>query len=102
AWFMLHRIRLGMQTSGGKFRGNVEVDETFIGGKARNMHKSKREQKITGRGASGKVVVIGTLQRSQDGKPSQVRAEVAENRNADTLHGFVKENVNKGANLYSD
>src|SRR5437016_1928296 len=104
AWFMLHRIRKAMQTNGfmGKMSGHVEVDETFIGGKARSMHKAKREQKITGRGASGKVIVIGTLQRSKDGKPSQVRAEVAENRNADTLQGFVKENVRKKAKLYSD
>src|SRR3712207_788961 len=54
AWFMMHRIRLAMQT--GTFErlsGEVEVDETYIGGRARNMHKSKREQKITGRGMSG-------------------------------------------------
>ncbi len=52
AWFMLHRIRLAMQTgSFGKLSGQVEADETYIGGKARNMHKSKREEKITGRGA---------------------------------------------------
>src|SRR2546423_3280151 len=104
AWFMLHRVRKAMQTQSfiRKMSGHVEVDETFIGGKARNMHKSKREQKITGRGASGKVGGIGTLQRSKDGSPSQVRAEDAENRNADTLQGFVKENVRRKAKLYSD
>src|SRR5438105_2056031 len=62
AWFLLHRIRLAMQT--GTFEtadGAVEVDETFIGGKARNMHKWKREQKIHGRGTSGKAVVLGIL-----------------------------------------
>src|SRR3954447_14112140 len=48
AWFMLHRIRLAMQdeTSGGMLGGDVEVDETFIGGRARNMHADKRARKI--------------------------------------------------------
>src|SRR5213594_1949423 len=50
-WFMLHRIRLAMQTGTfQKLSGEVEVDETYIGGKARNMHKRDRERKITGRG----------------------------------------------------
>src|SRR5437016_5626140 len=54
AWHMLHRIRLAMQTgSFDKFQGEIEADETFIGGKARFMHKSKRERNITGRGAVG-------------------------------------------------
>src|SRR6185437_8959971 len=52
AWFLLHRIRLAMQTrSFRKLSGEVEVDETFIGGKAKNMHASKRERIITGRGS---------------------------------------------------
>src|ERR1019366_8584694 len=65
AWFMLHRIRLAMQdkADGGKLGGEVEVDETFIGGKARNMHLSKRRKLITGRGGVGKVAVMGVLQR---------------------------------------
>src|SRR5690348_14846655 len=58
AWFMLHRIRLAMQGSdGGKLSGEVEVDETFIGGKARNMHPDKRRQKITGTGGKDKTAV---------------------------------------------
>lgn len=65
AWFMLHRIRLGMQdiNGGGTLSGEVEVDETFIGGKARNMHAAKRREKIHGRGPTGKSVVMGMLQR---------------------------------------
>src|SRR5437870_11713925 len=55
AWFMLHRIRLAQQgKQGGKLAGEVEVDETFIGGKARNMHKGKRERVITGTGGKDK------------------------------------------------
>jgi transposase-like protein len=59
AWFMLQRCRLAMQDSsaGGMLAGEVEVDETFIGGKARNMHKDVRARRITGRGPEGKAVV---------------------------------------------
>src|SRR5436309_11431680 len=64
AWFMLHRIRLAMQTgSFSKLSGTVEVDETFIGGKARNMHKRVREQKITGSGHRDKTPVLGMIER---------------------------------------
>jgi hypothetical protein len=72
AWFMVQRIRLAMQT--GTFEKaivQVEVDETFIGGKARNMRKWVREQKITGTGGKDKTMVVGVFQR--DGK---VRATV--------------------------
>lgn len=63
AWFMLHRIRLAMRT--GSFRklsGVVESDETFVGGRAANMHKEKRERKILGRGSVGKAIVHGLLE----------------------------------------
>jgi transposase-like protein len=65
AWFMLHRIRLAMQDThtGGKLSGEVEVDETFIGGKARNMHTDKKAEKIHGRGPEGKTVVAAVLER---------------------------------------
>jgi hypothetical protein len=64
ACFMLHRIRLAMQHGSiEKLPGEVEVDENFIGGKARNMHKGKRAEKIRGRGSSGKVAVMGRLGR---------------------------------------
>src|SRR5665213_1043779 len=73
AWFMDHRIRfaLGMD-SGEKMSGHVEADETFIGGKARNMHASKRARRITGTGGKDKVPVMGILERGKDGKPSTV------------------------------
>jgi hypothetical protein len=73
AWFMLHRIRLAMQNGsfikmGGK-GGPVEVDETYIGGKARNMHFEKKIRMIDGgRGTVGKVAVMGLLQRHGKGK----------------------------------
>ena len=64
AWFMLHRIRLAMQNDPAfKLSGEIEVDESFIGGKARNMHASKREQKIHGRGPGDKAIAFGMLER---------------------------------------
>ena len=76
AWFMLQRIRLAMQTGTfEKASGQVEVDETFIGGKARNMHKHIRQQKITGTGGSDKTMVVGVLQRG-----GKVRANVINSR----------------------
>lgn len=104
AWFMMHRIRKAMQTGSflRKMSGHVEVDETFIGGKARNMHKSRREQVIQGRGTAGKVIVMGSLQRGSDKGPSQVKTAVVENRHRETLQGFVRENVRKGSKLYTD
>jgi len=64
AWFMLHRARLAHQPKvGGKLSGEVEVDESFIGGKARNMHPWKRRQRITAPGPKDKVPVMGILER---------------------------------------
>jgi transposase-like protein len=64
AWFMLQRIRTAMHTGTfNKLSGQVEADETFIGGKARNMHKDKRAEKITGRGPKDKAIVMGVLER---------------------------------------
>src|ERR1700733_6549185 len=62
AWHMMHRIRLAMQdNNGGKLSGEVEIDESFIGGKSRNMHKGKRAEKIQGRGSDGKEIVFGMV-----------------------------------------
>lgn len=68
AWFLLHRIRLAMQngTFETKMGGTIEVDETFIGGLSRNMHKKDRTRKITGMGGTGKAVVMGLLERYGD------------------------------------
>src|SRR5215204_3243863 len=92
AWFMLHRIRLAMQSgSFDKMAGAIEADETFIGGKARNMHKSKRAEKITGTGGSGKVAVMGLLNRHGADKTSTVRTKVIADRKRGTLHAEVIE-----------
>lgn len=100
AWFMLHRIRLAMQNGsllklGGS--GNpVEADETFIGGKARNMHKSKRARLDT-RAFGNKTIVAGFLER--EGK---VKTQVIANRSTPTLHEAVKAHVHSGSHLTTD
>ena len=99
AWFMLHRIRLAMQDTetGGKLGGDVEVDESFIGGKARNMHANKRYEKIRGRGPEGKAIVAAVLERG-----GKVRAKVVEKRKKKDLQALVRENVEAGSRIYSD
>jgi len=98
AWFLLHRIRLAQQgKQGGKFAGEVEVDETFIGGKSRNMHKSKRARVITGTGGKDKTVVLGMMERG-----GNVRAMVVDNRRKKELQSRVREQVEAGAAIFSD
>ena len=101
AWFMLHRIRLAMQTSSfvklGGNGGEVEVDETFIGGKARNMHLSKRKRRITGTGVWDKTPVIGILERGKE-----VRAAVIPNVRKKAVQQEVKSHVAAGSALYTD
>ena len=99
AWFMLHRIRDAMQDTqtGSKLSGEVEVDETFIGGKARNMHRTKRERVITGTGGKDKIVVMGILERG-----GNVRAMVVDNRRKKELQKQVREHVEAGTAIFSD
>jgi transposase-like protein len=101
AWHMLHRLRLVTQTgSFMKLAGDVEVDETFIGGKARFMHKGKRQ--IKGTGMVGKTAVMGLLERhGPDGK-SKVRVKVIPTTKKSQLQAEVRANVEPGANLDSD
>jgi transposase-like protein len=99
AWFMMHRIRLGMQDEqgGGKLGGEVELDETFIGAKARNMHKAKRAEKIQGRGPDGKEIVFGMVERG-----GKVIATHVESRKKKELQKVVREHVEAGAAIFSD
>jgi len=101
AWHMLHRIRLAMQDtwSGGKLSGEVEVDETFIGAKARNMHADVKARKLQGRrgGTQGKAIVAAVLERG-----GRVRAKVVDKRRKNQLQSLVRENVEPGSALYSD
>jgi transposase-like protein len=98
AWFLDHRIRLAL-TCGSfeKLTGHVEADETFIGGKARNMHVSKRKRRITGTGGNDKTAVMGILERG-----GKVRTAVIPNRRKAALQAEVKKHVEAGAALYTD
>lgn len=103
AWFMLHRIRMAMKSGTfGKMDGEVESDETFVGGKAANMHAKRRNKVITGRGAVGKAIVHGLLERGHDGEPSQVRASVVLDTEAATLVPEIVANVELGTSVYTD
>jgi transposase-like protein len=107
AWFMLSRIRLAMQDdlTGGNLAGEVEVDETFIGGKARNMHKDVRVRRMQGRrgAADGtKTIVLGILERASESKPKRVRATVISDRKARTILPEVAGHVESGSKLYTD
>jgi transposase-like protein len=105
AWFMLQRIRLAMQDSdsGGKLGGEVEVDETFIGGKARNMHAAKRKRLGISQSRSmiGKVAVMGLLERNTAGA-SQVRLEVVRTRRKHELEQTIGAHVTPGSTVYTD
>ena len=105
AWFMLQRCRLAMQDelTGGNLGGEVEVDETFIGGKVRNMHKSKklrltRESNGQGMyGGHGKAIVFGILERN-----GRVRASVIPDRTKKSIQPIVRGSVEPGAVIHSD
>lgn len=98
AWFMLHRIRLAQQGKhGGKLAGEVEIDETFIGAKSRNMHKDKRARVITGTGGKDKEIVMGMLERG-----GNVRVMHVENRRKSELQRQVREHVEAGAAIFTD
>jgi transposase-like protein len=104
AWFMLHRIRLAMQdeTLGSKLGGpgrEVEADETFIGGRARNMHKAVKTRRISGRGQSAfdKLIAMGMLERGW-----RVRAMVISDRQKETLQPIVRKHVHADSILFTD
>ena len=97
AWFLAHRLRDALSQNGNQFSGPVEVDETYMGGRRKNMPKSKRE-KMSGRGPVGKTAVVG----AKDRETNQVAAKVVESTDKDTLQGFVEDHAAKGAKVYTD
>ncbi len=98
AWFMLHRIRHAMHTGTfNKLSGQVEADETFVGGKARNMHAKKRGEKITGTGPKDKIIVMGVIERG-----GEVRASVVPTRRKGDVQSHVREHVLAGSALFTD
>ena len=96
AWFMLHRIRLAIQNgSMDKLSGDVEADETYIGGKGRNMHR-ERLQNI-GTGGLGKEIVMGLLERK-----GKVKLKHITNAKRQTVQGEIRQHVAKGSNVFTD
>jgi transposase-like protein len=103
AWLMDHRIRfsLGMGP-GNKLSGQVEADETYIGGKARNMHADKRAEKITGTGGKDKAAVMGILERGPKSVGSKVRVKVIDNAKKKTLQSEIRDHVLAGSAVFTD
>jgi hypothetical protein len=99
AWFMLHRIRLAMGDDAGKLGGGgpVEIDETFVGGKVKNMHKRKMDKTVNYKGGQGKTVVIGMLERG-----GRVKAKVVANRQKPVIDSVVSEGVEAGSHIITD
>jgi transposase-like protein len=105
AWFMLSRLRLALQAEdGGMLGGTVEVDETFIGGKARNMSNAKRKRMGISQGTSmaGKVAIIGLLERHPERGMSRVRLRGLDGRTKRHLQPHVRQNVEVGATVNTD
>jgi len=103
AWFMLHRIRAAMKTrTFRKLTGTVEGDETFIGGKAKNMHAGRRAKLIRGRGAVNKAIIQGLLERGDGESVSEFRGWVVRDTSADALVPNVAANVYPESTVYTD
>jgi transposase-like protein len=102
AWFMLHRLRTALQdeSTGGKLGGpggKVEIDETFIGGKARNMHKSRRNRMNTIGKYNAKTAVMGMLERG-----GKVKTVVIGQRSGKQMQEIVRESVDSGSWVMTD
>jgi transposase-like protein len=103
AWFMLHRIRLAMQTGSFiKSGGTFEADETFVGGKSKNMSATRRAKTITGSGVSGKEVVMGVLKRGTAAEASTVTAKHIPNRRKSQVQAAVRDAAEPGSTIYTD
>ncbi len=103
AWFMDHRVRLAMRTGSFlKMSGEVEADETFVGGVAKNMHRQVRPQKIKGTGGSGKEAVLGIVERTSNKGQSRVKAMHVPNVRRKTLAPKIRAAVEAGSHLYTD
>jgi len=98
AWFLLHRIRLLMQNGSlEKLNGTIEADETFIGGKSKNMHLDRRARQIVGRGPVGKAIVMGILERH-----GEARVKVVKTRRKHQVQAELRQNVEAGSTIYTD
>jgi transposase-like protein len=98
AWFLLQRLRFAIRSKTfTKLAGEIEVDESFIGGRARNMHAERRARKIRGTGPEGKAIVAAVLERH-----GEIRAAVVPQRKKQQLQALVREHVEPTSTIYSD
>lgn len=100
AWFMLHRIRRAFgitNDDNNEIKGEIEVDETFVGGKNKNRHKDKKVEKCQGRSFKDKVPVFGMIQRG-----GLLIAKVVSDTKVGTLYGMIRHYVTDGSVIYTD
>ena len=101
AWFLAHRLRAALDVQEGIFTGPVETDESYFGGKRKNMSNAKRRElkdQNTGRGTVGKTAVVGMKDRDTN----KVRAQVVKNTDKETLQGFIVNHTDEDAQVYTD
>lgn len=99
AWFLNQRVRhaFGMNPSTEQLTGDIEADETYMGGAEKNKHKSKRVKGTQGRSVKTKTPVAGVIQRG-----GELRAQIVENTQGKNLRPFVIKNIAAGSNLHTD
>ena len=105
AWFMLHRVRLAMQDdlAGGMLGGVCEVDESYIGGKVRYMHKDrKRRAQAQSRSLGNKTIVLGMLERETEKRSKRVRATIIADRSRESIREEVCAHIERGSQIHSD
>lgn len=96
-WFMDHRLREAMKQTGGKLFGDIEVDETYIGGLEKNKHAKRRIKGTQGRNTKSKTPVVGVIQRK-----GRICAKVIEDVKIKTIEDYICKRVRKGSRIYTD